>query len=342
MRLRRVSVEAPGITRRRRGSGFSYEGPSGGSVDRETLRRIRALAIPPAWTDVWICRDPNGHIQATGVDAAGRRQYRYHDRWRARRDAEKFDRMIAFARALPTVRRRTEADLRRPGLPREKALACAARLLDRAFFRVGSESYARRNGSFGLATIRRDHVRERGGRLVFAFAGKNGTRHVQEVDDPDLLPVIRTMKRRRSGGAELLAFREARRWRDVRSADVNEYLADAADGPFTAKDFRTWHATVLASVSVALKAREAPVASPTRLASASVKEVAAFLGNTPAVARASYIDPRVFDRLEQGETIASTLERLGIDDPADAVLRESVEAAVLNLLEESTSAARAA
>lgn len=342
MRLRRVSVEAPGISRRRRGSGFSYEGPSGGSVDRETVRRIRALVIPPAWTDVWICRDPDGHIQATGVDAAGRRQYRYHDRWRARRDAEKFDRMIAFARALPALRRRAEADLRRPGLPRPKALACAARLLDRAFFRVGSESYARRNGTFGLATIRKDHVRERRGRLVFAFAGKNGTRHVQEVDDPGLVPVVRTMKRRRSGGAELLAFREKGQWRDVRSADVNDYLAEAAAGPFTAKDFRTWHATVLASVSVALKAGQETATSPSRLASEAVKEVATFLGNTPAVARASYIDPRVFDRLEEGETIAPTLERLGIDDPADAVLREAVEAAVLELLEESPSAARAA
>jgi DNA topoisomerase-1 len=335
MRLRRAAVEAPGITRRRRGRGFSYETPSGAAVDDETLARIRALAIPPAWADVWICPHANGHIQAAGTDAAGRRQYLYHERWRARRDGEKFDRMIAFARVLPRMRERVAADLGVAGLPRPKALACAVRLLDQALFRIGSETYARQNGSFGLATLRKEHVGIRGDLIVFDFAAKSGQRRVQEVRDPQVLPAIRSMKRRRNGGAELLAFREGGRWRDVRSADVNDYLREVAGDEFTAKDFRTWHATVLAAAALAAKAGEATAAtSGRRLVSAAVREVAEYLGNTPAVARASYIDPRVVDRFEQGRTIADTMERLRTDDLTAPGVRETVEAAVLDLLEE--------
>ncbi|MGH2634839.1 MAG: DNA topoisomerase IB [Actinomycetota bacterium] len=335
MQLRRAAVEAPGITRRRRGRGFSYETPSGAAVDDETLERIRALAIPPAWADVWICPHANGHIQAAGTDAAGRRQYLYHERWRARRDGEKFDRMIAFARVLPRMRERVAADLGVAGLPRPKALACAVRLLDQALFRIGSETYARQNGSFGLATLRKEHVGIRGDLIVFDFAAKSGQRRVQEVRDPQVLPAIRSMKRRRNGGAELLAFREGERWRDVRSADVNDYLREVAGDEFTAKDFRTWHATVLAAAALAAKAGEATAAtSGRRLVSAAVREVAEYLGNTPAVARASYIDPRVVDRFEQGRTIADTMERLRTDDLTAPGVRETVEAAVLDLLEE--------
>ena len=181
VRLRRVSSESPGIGRQRRGRGFSYVGPDGAPVPDETVQRIRALAIPPAWTDVWICPDPMGHLQATGTDAAGRRQYLYHERWRARRDAEKFDRMLTFAHRLPRVRERVASDLERRGLPREKGLAVAVRLLDLALFRVGSESYTRDHGSFGLATVRRDHVRTSGDVIRFDYGAKSGQRRIREV-----------------------------------------------------------------------------------------------------------------------------------------------------------------
>jgi DNA topoisomerase IB len=252
--------------------------------------------------------------------------------------------MIAFARALPALRKQVAVDLRRTGLPREKALACAIRLLDQAMFRIGSEVYAKENGSFGLATLRKDHVRIRGNLIVFDFDAKSGRRRVQETRDSAILAAIRSMKRRRNGGPELLAFRKEGGWHDVRSGDINDYLRDAAAGEFTAKDFRTWHATVLGAVSLAAKASEAGgITSRRRLVSASVKEVAEYLGNTPAVARASYIDPRVIDSFEQGVTIAKTLEHVRIDDPTDPSFRDSVEAAVLDLLEDTHSAgARAA
>jgi DNA topoisomerase IB len=332
-RLRRVSVESRGIARRRRGRGFTYEGPTGRTVDDETRERIRSLAIPPAWTDVWICADPNGHIQAVGTDAAGRRQYLYHERWRARRDAEKFDRMVAFARALPTVRDRVARDLHAEGMPREKVLAVAVRVLDHASFRSGSDEYRRRNGSYGLATLRKDHVRVGRDEVVFDFTAKGGKRRVHVVRDADILPAIRTLRRRRSGGSELLAFREGGTWRDVGAADINEYLRETADGDFTAKDFRTWHATVLAALALARRQDEAaPVTSRRRAASAAVAEVAEFLGNTPAVARDSYIDPRVIDRFGEGVTILPALKRLGTEDPSDLAIRSQVESAVLDLI----------
>jgi DNA topoisomerase-1 len=334
LRLRKATIDGPGISRRRRGRGFSYEGPDGPVSDAETLERIRALVIPPAWTDVWICPDPSGHIQAAGTDAAGRRQYLYHADWRVRRDAQKFERMVAFARALPRIRERVGADLALRGLPRARALACAVRLLDNAFFRVGSEAYTRQNGSFGLATVRKDHVIVRENVAVFDFMSKSGKRHVQEIADAEVIPALRTMRRRRNGGHELLAYRDGPRWRDVRSSDINEYVREAAGGEFTAKDFRTWHATVLAAVHLALGAADSTTAtSRRRVVSGAVREVAGFLGNTPAVARASYIDPRVIARFEDGVTIGSTLERLNTDEPTDPDFREAVEAAVLNLLE---------
>jgi DNA topoisomerase IB len=336
MRLRRSSIETAGITRRRRGKGFSYEDPAGKPVrDEETLGRIRALAIPPAWEEVWICADPLGHIQAAGTDAAGRRQYLYHAGWRVRRDAEKFDRMLAFARVLPRLRERVARDLSLDGMPKDKALACAVRLLDQGFFRVGSESYAKQNGSFGLATLRKEHVNVQRETIVFDFKAKSGVRRVQTVHDPTVAPLVRTMKLRRSGGRELLAYREGRRWRDVRSSDINEYVRDAAGGEFTTKDFRTWHGTVLAAVFLATGDKDANGStSRKRVVSSSIREVAGYLGNTPAVARASYVDPRVVDRFEEGVTIAATLERLPVDEPTDAIFREGVEAAVLDLLQE--------
>jgi len=332
-RLRRVSSDRPGITRQRRGRGSSYAAPNGAPVtDEETLARIRALAIPPAWSDVWICPDSIGHMQAAGTDAAGRRQSLYHERWRARRDAEKFDRMLAFAHRLPEVRRRVEVDLERRGLARDKALAVAARLLDLGLFRVGSESYTRANGSFGLATIRRDHVRTSGDAVRFDYRAKSGQRRIQKIVDADVAPIVRTLKRRKDHNPELLAYRNGTGWRDVRSEDVNAYLKEVAGEAFTAKDFRTWHGTVYAAAALAAGG-DVPAAQSARRRriSAAIKEVAAELGNTPAVARASYVDPRLLDRYEEGVTIRPALVRANALDPS---LRDAVEAAVLELLED--------
>jgi DNA topoisomerase I len=344
VRLRRAKVGAPGIVRRRRGTGFSYEDARGRPVrDRETLERIRALAIPPAWTGVWICIDPLGHVQAMGTDAAGRRQYRYHDAWRARRDTLKFDRMIGFARGLPELRSHVARDLRLDEMPRERALACGVRLLDQAFFRVGSEAYAKQNGSFGLATIRKDHVTIHRDHVAFDFVAKSGKRRITEIRDPELIQPIRTMKRRTGGGRELLAYRDGTRWRDIRSTDINAYLQHLTGGEYTAKDFRTWHGTALAAVFLAVRDAERTTVTSTRRAiTGAVKDVSSYLGNTPAVARASYIDPRVIERFEEGITIAPVLSRLKTDEPTDPVFREAIEAAVLDLLEDSESSVRAA
>ena len=343
VRLRRVSSEDPGLGRVRRGRGFSYVAADGSPVtDEETVARIRGLAIPPAWTDVWISTDPLGHLQATGMDAAGRRQYRYHDRWRERRDAQKFDRMLRFARSLPELRARVDADLGLDGFPREKALAAGVRLLDIASFRVGSESYTKQNGSFGLATLRREHVRVSGDVLRFDYVSKSGKRRMQDVIDPALVPVLRRLKRRRDGNDELLAYLDRSGWRDVRSADVNDYLKQLAGEDVSAKDFRTWHATVLAAVTLASDETPDAARARRRRITDAVKEVADSLGNTPAVARASYIDPRLLERFEEGRTIRDTLERLGDDDLSDHRVREVVEAAVLELLDDEDEGRRAA
>jgi DNA topoisomerase-1 len=350
-RLRIVSRDSPGIARVRAGRGFSYTHQEGSKVeDAETLNRIRELAIPPAWTDVWICWDPLGHLQAAGTDGAGRRQYRYHDRWRERRDAEKFDRMLEFAHRLPEMRARVTADLQRRDLPREKALAAAVRLLDLGSFRVGSESYARQNGSYGVATIQRTHVRVSGDTLVFDYRAKSGKRRRLTLFDPDLRPIVRRLKRRHDDHPELLAYRNGVGWRDVRSLDVNTYVKELAGNGFSAKDFRTWHGTVLAAVSLALDGPvPASVTARRRRVTAAVKDVAEFLGNTPAVARASYIDPRLFDRFDEGRTVRDRLEHAGVplgDASAEELfapmIRETVEAAVLELLEDREPSAVAA
>lgn len=332
--LRPSDQNEPGILRRRCGRGFSYLGPDGRPVrDRATVERIKALAIPPAWKDVWICASPEGHLQAVGTDAAGRRQYRYHDVWRERRDRSKHERMEAFARRLPEFRANVAEDLAKRGLPKERALACAARLLDQAFFRVGGESYAEQNGSYGLATIRRDHVEVRGAQLTFDYTAKGGIRRIQRIGDAELAKVVKVLKDRDDDGPELLAWKDGARWRDVRSADINDYLKAHAGEDVSAKDFRTWHATVLAAVVLAGKDIEATThTSRKRLTSTAVKEVSNFLGNTPAVCRASYLDPRVIDRFMAGETIADDLRELGTSDLTDPAVQARIEAAVLELL----------
>jgi DNA topoisomerase I len=337
-RLRRSDCSSPGIRRRGRGKGFEYLDDDGKRIeDPEDLARIRELGIPPAWKDVWICADANGHLQATGVDAAGRKQYLYHQRWRARRDAEKFEDMVRFARALPRLRDQVEDDLKGGELDRRRVLACAVRLLDRGFFRIGSEEYAVQNASYGLATMRKSHVTLGGaGEMVFDYPAKSGQRRVQAVVDPLASEIVATLKRRRGGGEELLAYKEGRRWHDVRSEDINAYLKNATSEDFSAKDFRTWNATVLAAVALSVSGPVAATnAGRQRAIVRAVKEVAHYLGNTPAVCRASYIDPRVFDAYRGGLVIGKPLqEALDGDDGELPIHHRALEEAVLDLINE--------
>jgi DNA topoisomerase IB len=302
--------------------------------DSETLGRIAALAIPPAWKEVWVCGDPRGHLQATGMDAAGRKQYLYHERWRARRDQQKFDEMLEFARTLPRMRRRVARALGGQQLDRERVLACAVRLLDIGFFRVGGEEYADSNGSYGLTTILKRHVSFDGDAVVFDYPGKSGQRRVQAITDPATSAIMRALKRRRSG-ERLLAYRVGREWRELGADELNDHLKQLLGGDFSAKDFRTWNATVLAAVALATAAREDDSRVPRKRAKVeSVRAVAHYLGNTPAVCRASYIDPRVFDRFEAGTTIAPVLGDLATSPLlAGWRARERVETAVVAMLE---------
>ncbi len=337
-RTRHVDCSDPGISRRRRGRGFTYLDAHGKRVaDAATLERIGALAIPPAWQDVWICADSRGHIQATGVDQAGRKQYRYHDDWRRRRDAAKFDAMVAFARELPRLRRRVARDLRRSELDARRVNACAVRLLDVGLFRIGSEDYAERNGSYGLTTLLKRHVRLDGDALLFDFPAKSGQRRRQQVLDPQVRTVVRALKRRRGGGGELLAYKRDRRWVDVRAEDVNAYLRDVTGGDFTAKDFRTWNATALCAVELAGRARATTSrTSRERVVRAAIGDVAQLLGNTPAVCRRSYVDPRVIDRFLGGLTIAEALAEHAEPEPGapldEQPIDERVRRAVLDLI----------
>jgi DNA topoisomerase I len=333
-RLKRADCSGPGIRRRRRGKGFEYlDGDGRRITEPSVLERIQELAIPPAWQDVWICPYPMGHIQATGVDAAGRKQYRYHDKWRERRDAEKFEEMIDFARALPKLRERVEKDLRKRGTPRDKVLAAAMRLLDRGFFRIGSENYAEENDTYGIATMRKRHVEVSGDTVTFDYEAKGGQRRVQAIGDPQVARLARELKKRRGGGQELLAYKVGARWVDVKSADINAYLKEATGGDFSAKDFRTWSGTVLAAVALAVAgmAGDSKTAR-NRAKTRAVKEVARYLGNTPAVCRASYIDPRVFDRFDGGLTIGGALPELLEDTAPWPIVQRAVEEAVLDLI----------
>jgi DNA topoisomerase-1 len=326
---------APGIRRVRRGRGFQYLDEGGERItDTQTIERLAELRVPPAWQDVWVCSDPMGHLQATGIDAAGRKQYLYHQRWRERRDQEKFDRMIEFARALPRVRRRVAADLERDEVDRERVLAASVRLLDRGCFRIGGEGYAENNGTYGLATMQRRHVTINGDEIVFDYEAKGGQRRLQAVVDPDLRPVIERLKRRRSG-RELLAYRNGRGWVDVRSEDVNAYLKDAAAEDFSAKDFRTWNATLLAAVALAgMGSVPETKGGRRRRINDAVEAVAEFLGNTPAICRRSYIDPRVFDRYRDRETIKLPSRRLVTAEQVfDPRVQRSLERAVIRLVD---------
>ncbi len=339
-RLRRSDPSRPGITRQRRGRGFSYTwSRTGGRVDDpDTLERIAGLVIPPAWDDVWICPWPHGHIQAVGTDAAGRRQYLYHEGWRKRRDAEKFRRATEFAVALPDLRRRVSRDLDGTQMSHRRVLAAAVRLIDIGCFRIGGEVYARDHETFGIATLRREHLHLDGEAMTFSYPAKHGVARTISVDDPAVSEVLAPLRRRRGGSGQLLAWRGPDGWCDIHSAEINAYIKDAAGAGYSAKDFRTWAATVHAAVALAqVDPYPRSATARRRAVTAAVKETAAFLGNTPAVCRSSYIDPRVIDHFDRAETIAGHgwpgRSRSG---PA---LRHAAERAVLTLLADAASVA---
>ena len=301
--LRYVNDDEPGIERVRRGKGFSYRQADGARVkDAATLTRIRALAIPPAWTRVWICRSANGHIQATGRDARGRKQYRYHQLWSETRNAAKYERTLAFARALPRLRTRINRDLRRKGLPRDKVLAAIARLLETTLIRVGNDRYVRENRSYGLTTLRTRHLDVRGDTLKFTFRGKTGIRHSVGIRDRRLARVVRQCQE--LPGQRLFQYTdEAGEVQSVDSDDVNEYLRAAMGDDFSAKDFRTWAGTLLAVRAV--RELDARASAPTKSALAGVvKQVAHELGNTPSVCRQCYIHPAVIEAYMSGALTA--------------------------------------
>ncbi len=317
MRLRRSDLGKAGYGRRRSGSGFRYVDQHAKPLhDTGAIDRIKALVIPPAWEDVWISPDPNGHIQATGRDVAGRKQYMYHAAWRTRQDEHKFDHALEVGSHLPELRRRLCADLTGRGLTRARVLAAMVRLLDLGLLRVGGDESAQRDEdpSFGLSTLRPEHVRAKGGDVVLEFVGKSGVAHAVTVGDGEASRVLRDLKRRRRGEDRLFAFWAGRRWHEVHADDVNDYLRD---DNMTAKDFRTWHGTVQAAGSLADAGPQPTERARKKVVAAAMRDVAEKLGNTPAVARSSYVDPRVVAKFEQGEVARKGSEKAVLELLAD-------------------------
>ncbi len=334
----RYSTDAkPGILRHRRGKHFEYARLDGNRLkDARMLERIKRLAIPPAWTDVWISPHENGHLQATGRDARGRKQYRYHADWRRQRDESKFDHMLAFARALPRIRRRVKRDLARRGMPREKVLATIVRLLETTLIRVGNDEYARENQSYGLTTIRNQHARVAGSRIRFRFRGKSARRHEICLRDPQLAHIVRRCQE--MPGQELFAYESDNgEHRDIGSQDVNEYLRGITGNDFTAKDFRTWAGTVLAATALKQFETVTHKARAKRNIMAAIEAVAKMLGNTAAVCRKCYVHPEILDSYLAGETIATIRKRAASRSDRALSQLKSEEAAVLVLLEERLS-----
>lgn len=328
MRLRRVNARTRGWSRRRAGGGWSYLDEGGSVVGGEDRDRVESLAIPPAWTDVWICPWPNGHLQATGTDEAGRTQYLYHPDWVRQRNLAKFDRVTEIAASLPKLREIVLDHVALTDSSRDHAAALAVRLLDSGAFRVGNDVYAKQ-GSFGLTTLERRHVRAKGDTLVVRFIGKSGVEHEVVLEDAEVVAALNRMRRRRGGGPRLLEYRLAAAVSALDSSDVNEYLREQTGLQITAKDLRTWAATVLAAELLALSDEPGDTkASRTRAVRDVMTEVALALGNTPAVARASYVDPRLVSLYESGSVIA----RESFADLADADRRAAVEQATLRLL----------
>ncbi|KUI39837.1 DNA topoisomerase IB [Mycobacterium sp. GA-2829] len=310
MRLRRSTVTGPGLRRVRRGKGFSYYDQNGELItDARTVERINALVIPPAWKKVWICPYPNGHIQAVGTDAAGRRQYLYHQRWQEERNEEKFDRVLQMSAALPEMRRQVAADLGGRGWKRNRVLALALHLLDLGYFRAGGEQYAEENNSFGIATLLCEHVSLQRQAVEFDYPAKSGVRRTLLIDDPEVVKAVRALLRHPDRPDRLLACRTADGWAEIHSDDLNVRFKELVGDDYSVKDLRTWHGTVLAAA--AFVDADPPVDKKVikRVESAVMKEVSEALGNTPAVARASYVDPRVVTGYENEVTIAAAARR---------------------------------
>ncbi|HET7695770.1 MAG TPA: hypothetical protein VFK57_08695 [Vicinamibacterales bacterium] len=321
----------PGITRVKRGKAFAYLDAQRRAVrDKETLARIRSLVIPPAWADVWICTNPRGHLQATGRDARGRKQYRYHPKWREVRDDTKYGRMIAFGQALPVIRRRTEADLRRDGLPREKVLAAVVRLLEKTFIRVGNDEYARDNKSFGLTTMRDGHVKVSGSTVRFIFRGKSGVEHALALDDRRLAKIVKQC--RDLPGQELFQYKDdTGAVVDIGSGDVNAYLKEITGEDFTSKDFRTWAGTVLAAQLLRAYERVDSQARAKKNVVAAIEHVAKQLGNTRAVCRKCYVHPAVIDAYLDGTMMKTVAQRARAVQAVGKLT--AAETAVLSLLQ---------
>jgi DNA topoisomerase I len=326
--LQYVNDDRPGYTRRAKGKNFEYlEADGKTSLDEQRLRRLKRLAIPPAWTEVWICPSSNGHIQATGRDARRRKQYRYHERWRELRDENKFDRLAQFAKALPNIRRRVTQDLKLPALPRQKVLATLVRLLERSFIRIGNEEYARENKSFGLTTLKNRHVKVKGAQMVFRFRGKSGRQHEVDVTDRRVAKVI--AKCQDLPGQDLFQYVENGEARDVTSQDVNEYLRQIAGEEFTAKDFRTWGGTVLAAIALSKQEEFETKKQAKSNIKTAICAVAELLGNTPAVCRKCYVHPVIVEAYLKGTPITGLNGNAKSLEPPDL---RGAERAILKFL----------
>ncbi|MFD3406522.1 DNA topoisomerase IB [Kribbella sp. NPDC058693] len=334
MRLRKSQVDKSGFRRRRRGTGFSYLDLNGKTIkDVDVVERIRTLAIPPAWEDVWICPYPNGHIQATGTDEAGRRQYLYHDDWRSAQDLVKHDRVRELARKLPAFREAVDEDLCTRGLDRRRVLAVALRMLDYGVFRTGNTQYADENGSRGAATLLRDDVRVSKGKVVFDFVAKGGQERTIVLDDDRLMQAIRSLKRGRHKNPRLLVYRDDEGYHEIDAGMVNDRFHELVGDDYTVKDLRTWTATVHAAVDLADADPPTTKAALKTAVKEMLAEVSEHLGNTPAVARSSYVDPRIIDQFAHGRTIAEVINRVG-DDLDDDKTRATVERSVNRILDE--------
>ncbi len=310
MRLRRSDLRGPGLRRVRRGRGFSYYAPDGAPItDAETLGRIKDLVIPPAWRKVWICPYPNGHIQAVGTDVAGRRQYLYHQKWQQERNEEKFDRALHMSAALPDMRLQIASDLRGRGLTRDRVIALALQLLDLGYFRSGSEQYAEENNSFGLATLLCEHVTLQQDCVEFDYPAKSGVRRTLLIEEPEVVRSVRALMRRPDRTGRLLVCRNGSGWAELHADDLNDRFKELVGDEYTVKDLRTWHGTVLAAAAFVGADPPENKSVIKRVESAVMKEVAEELGNTPAVARGSYVDPRVVQGYESGLTIEAGVRR---------------------------------
>lgn len=330
VRLRRTSPSSPGWARVRHGRGFRYLDEDGRPLEPEQVERCKLLVIPPAWTEVWICSVQNGHLQAVGTDDAGRRQYIYHPGWRERRDVEKYERMEGFAASLLKHRGSARRALAGDDLGIERVAATAFSLLDLGMFRIGSVRYAEENGSFGLTTLEKQHVHAAGKGLAFSYAAKSGQEVDVTVRDDRVQDVLESLRRRRGGGDQLLAYKDGRRWKGLDASDVNAYIKDLLGEDYSAKDFRTWRGTSIAALSLA-SADVSTVTKRKRSVAAAIRDVSEHLGNTPAIAKASYVDPRIIDQFQVGATVSPEHKRVA----PGARISRTLERDVLKLLRRS-------